>query len=84
MEMYQYLWEKAKKKNCKICGKWLGEVNSPIFHDHLLEKSVYEQFALDERNLILCCSDCHTLKTNGFTKEKHKELINQAKEILLK
>ena len=54
-----------------------------IIRYNLLEKNKYPQFALNEKNICFVCEACHTIKTNGFPLEKHKELIEQAKKELL-
>ena len=80
--MFYDIWAK-RRHYCESCGLWLGNEPLSIFFDHLLEKSKYEQFALMEENIFLCCSDCHTKKTNGFPTEKHKKAIENIKKKLL-
>lgn len=77
-DFFLKIWNK-KPRYCQSCGKWLGREIKTIFFDHLLEKSKYPQFALEEENIYLCCMTCHEKKTNGFPTEKHKEAIEQAK-----
>ncbi len=76
--MFYDIWAK-RRHYCESCGLWLGNEPLSIFFDHLLEKSKYEQFALMEENIFLCCYNCHSKKTNGFPTEKHKKAIEQAK-----
>lgn len=81
---FNVLWEKLPRdKYCSICSTPIYGENLSIYWDHLLEKSQYPQFELDERNICFCCGDCHTRKTNGSPLPKHKELIEQAKKELL-
>lgn len=75
------LWEELpSNKKCIECGSSIyGECLSTYF-DHLLEKSKYPELALEINNLYYpICGDCHSCKTNGFPKEKHREAIKQAK-----
>lgn len=76
--LFYDIWAK-RRHYCESCGLWLGNEPLSIFFDHLLEKSKYEQFALMEENIFLCCYNCHSKKTNGFPTEKHKKAIEQAK-----
>jgi len=76
--MFYDIWAK-RRHYCESCGLWLGNEPLSIFFDHLLEKSKYEQFALMEENIFLCCYNCHSKKTNGFPTEKHKKAIEQVK-----
>lgn len=76
--MFYDIWAK-RRHYCESCGLWLGNEPLSLFFDHLLEKSKYSEFALVEENIFLCCSDCHSKKTNGFPTEKHKIAIEQAK-----
>lgn len=76
------IWAK-RRHYCESCGLWLGNEPLSIFFDHLLEKSKYEQFALMEENIFLCCYNCHSKKTNGFPTEKHKKAIENIKKKLL-
>ena len=83
-QFYKYLWNKAKgKRKCQICSIPLCGENLSIYHEHLLEKSTWPQFKYEEKNMILICSDCHSLKTNGFPKEIHKIFIENARKELL-
>lgn len=76
------IW-KERKHNCESCGKWLGKEPLSTFFDHLLEKSKYPLLRFEEKNIFLCCFECHSKKTNGFPTDKHKEAINEAKLKLL-
>ena len=79
-KLFEQHWN-SKPHYCESCGKWLGNENLSIFHDHLIEKSKRIDIALEINNLYLCCADCHSLKTNGFPTEKHKIAIEKAKEL---
>ena len=77
-EWFLTIW-KERKHYCESCNKWLGDIPSTIFFDHLLEKSIYPELTFSKENIFLCCSDCHSKKTNGFPTEKHKEAITKIK-----
>ena len=79
-KMFFDIWNK-RKHYCESCGKWLGNEPLSIFFDHLLEKSIYEELALIEENIFLCCGECHTKKTNGFPTTQHLTAINKAKQL---
>lgn len=81
--MFYDIWAK-RRHYCESCGLWLGNEPLSIFFDHLLEKSKYEQFALMEENIFLCCGDCHTKRHLGYPTIKHLSAINKAKEYFLK
>lgn len=79
IEFYESIW-RSREHKCEVCGKKLyGEIRS-IYFDHLLEKSTHPHLRHTEWNIGLVCFDCHTVKTNGFPKEKHKQLIETAKQ----
>lgn len=81
---FNQLWEALPlNKYCTICDTPITGENLSIYWDHLLEKSAYPEFALDERNICFCCGTCHAMKTGGKPRPKHKELIEEAKRILL-
>ena len=82
-EMFLNIWSK-RRHYCESCGLWLGNEPLSIFFDHLLEKSIYKEFALLEENIYLCCGECHTKKTNGFPTENHRKTIKNIKDLLLK
>jgi hypothetical protein len=48
--------------------------------DHLLEKSKHPELKYEKENIILVTFEEHEKKTNGFPDEKHKELIEVAKQ----
>lgn len=81
--LFYDIWAK-RRHYCESCGLWLGNEPLSIFFDHLLEKSKYEQFALMEENIFLCCGDCHTKRHLGYPTIKHLSAINKAKEYFLK
>lgn len=79
LDLFSIHWN-SKPHKCEVCNIYLGEENKTIFHDHLVEKSKYSQLRFEIKNLILCCFECHSEKTNGFPKLKHQEFINKAYE----
>lgn len=83
-QMFLNIWSTLTNKNCWSCGKYLGEEPLSTFFDHLLEKSKYPKFDLIKENIYICCSDCHTKKTNGNPTDNHKKAIEIAKEKFLK
>ena len=74
-EFFLDIWNKSPHY-CKSCGAYLGEECLTTFMDHLLEKSKYPEYRFTEANIFICCLDCHTAKTNGFPKPKHKYAID--------
>lgn len=81
-EFFLYIWKKRPHFS-DVSGAPLG--NSPFSYnfDHLLEKSKWPELKYEERNIALVTFEEHTLKTNGFPLEKHKELIEIARKELL-
>ena len=79
-EMFYSIWNKRIHR-CESCGVGLGNELRSYHFDHLLEKSKYSEYKLDEQNIILVCLPCHQLKTNGHPTEKHLEAINKIKEL---
>ena len=45
-----------------------------------MEKEIYPELKFTPWNIILLTKDEHEAKTNGFPGEKHKRLIERAKE----
>jgi len=80
--MYNW-WLKQPKNECMACGCKLPNDFHTWMVDHLIEKSTYPEFALDERNFFLICFEDHSAKTNGFARPKHIEAIRKAKIELL-
>ncbi len=81
---FNELWGKLpRNKHCTICSAPIYGENLTVYWDHLLEKNQYPELALEERNIVFCCQNCHEAKTNGHPLPKHKELIEQAKKELL-
>lgn len=72
------LWEKHKH-HCQVCGKKIDRFCHSQVH-HILAWWRFPQFEADERNLLLCCNDCHkSIHKDPFTEiklitEKAKEL----------
>ena len=77
IELYHLHW-RSKEHKCESCGKYLGRENKTYFHDHLLEKNKYPNFAYELWNLYLVCFECHDKKTRGFPTENHKKAIEKA------
>mgnify|MGYP003452238504 FL=1 len=77
-DIFNEHWDNHPTKQCEACNKQLYGENKTYYHDHLLDKSKHPQLALDMDNLFLCCMDCHSAKTSGFPRPKHKEAIEQA------
>lgn len=67
-------------RKCQSCGKKLLDPIRTYYFDHLLPKVKYPEYALDERNIFLCCLECHSLKESGFPTQKHQDAIEKAKE----
>lgn len=68
--------------NCENCDKNLGSEPRSYMFDHLLEKSQYPEMAYEKSNIFLCCLECHANKTGGFPGEKHKQAIENIKNII--
>lgn len=77
--LFDLHWDNHPDKKCESCGVQLWGENLTIYHDHLLEKSVYPELMYNIENLFLACFKCHSLKGNGSPTEKHLQAINEAK-----
>lgn len=78
---FQELWDKMPYyKYCSICNTPIYGENNSIYWDHLIEKANRWDIAFEEWNICFCCGNCHYQRSNGFPKEKHKELILKAIE----
>ena len=86
-QLFFEIWNERKHSDgynyCEVTGEKLGLEPLSIYFDHLLEKSKYPQLRFVKENIIIVDGDVHTKKTNGFPLEKHKLLIEKAKELLL-
>lgn len=85
-QLFLEIWKERKingRNYCEVSGQLLPTEPLSIYFDHLLEKSSYPQFRYDKRNIIIVDGDVHAMKTNGKPLPKHKELIEEAKKILL-
>ena len=81
--LFQKLWEALPKiKRCWSCDARIFGPNKPLYWDHLLEKNKYPELRLEPKNLFFCCGDCHQKKNMGWPTVKHKEAIEQAKQLL--
>lgn len=78
--LYDLHWDTHPDKKCESCGKQLYGENLTLYHDHLLEKSVYPQYAYDLDNLFLCCSKCHSAKSMKNPTPTHLKAIKKAYE----
>jgi len=72
------IWNK-RPHYCESCGKWLGNEPLTLFFDHLIEKSSHPELEFEVENIILICSDEHSMKSNGFPSENHRKAIEKAK-----
>ena len=77
-KMFLDIW-KNNPHNCQSCDKYLGEEPLSLYFDHLIEKSQRKDIALCKWNIYICCSDCHSAKTNGYPTLPHAQAIEQAK-----
>ena len=76
---YTDIW-KERPHRCVVCNAALGSEMKTIYMDHLLEKSTHPHLRYESENIAIVCLNCHESKTNGFPKEKHLKLIEEAKE----
>jgi 5-methylcytosine-specific restriction endonuclease McrA len=81
-EFFLSIWNKSPHY-CKSCETYLGEECLSTFMDHLLEKSKYPEYRFTEANIFICCLNCHTFKTNGFPKPKHRFAIDRVLQLHL-
>lgn len=78
---FNTLWKKLpQNKYCTICNKTIYGDNLSIYWDHLVLKSKYPEFALEEDNIVFLCGACHAKRTNGFPHPKHQKLIDEAEK----
>lgn len=75
-------WEKMPHI-CMACDRFIPGEFSTAYLDHLLPKSIFPEFAKDERNFFIVDLECHSCKEMGFPKPKHKAAIEKARELLL-
>jgi hypothetical protein len=63
---------------CRICGKYGNDTM------HLLPKSIYPEYYLEPRNLIIGCRECHRLFDDVIEFRRAQEsLISQCSEFAL-
>lgn len=64
-----HIWE-TEPHECAVCKCNLGDVPQPSFFSHLLPRSGYRNYRLDERNIVLKCQFHHDEWHNFGDKEK--------------
>lgn len=77
-KFFEEIW-KERPHICSSCKRYLGQELKSAYMDHLLEKTMYPEFALLKDNIYICCLDCHYKKTNGWPTEHHQKAINDIK-----
>lgn len=65
-EVFGRIWD-SRPHCCQVCKKTIHEAR-PANFSHLLPKNAYPDFRLDERNIIIKCSDCHALWHRWYEK----------------
>jgi len=79
----------AAEGKCVYCTEPLLETRigySSIVMDHLLPKSLYEDFEWDTRNHVLSCASCNSMKGNWdplLEGESAAEMLDSSKKILI-
>ena len=79
-EMFQEIWKNRAHKS-EVSGTYLGSELLSIYFHHILPKSKYPLFALDEENIILLTGDEHTNVENDIYKY---EEVNNRRDYLKK
>ncbi len=75
------IWNNMKSPRiCESCGTKIWGSFSPLYFDHLKEKSSFPELAMLEWNILFVCGECHNKRNNGFPTEKHKKEIENAEE----
>ncbi len=83
---YMEIWKERQvsgRNYSDISGSLLPREPSSLFFDHLLEKAQYPDLIFEKRNIVLVTAEEHEIKTLGFPKPRHKELVELAKKELL-
>ena len=76
------LWDRMKlPRRCQSCAKEVRGDFSPLYWDHLKEKSSFPELAMLEWNILFVCGECHSLRNNGFPTGRHKIAIEEAEKI---
>ena len=70
------IW-KQRKHVCEYCGDTLFGHAKKYNFDHILEKSpkMFPTLRYEERNIVLCCLECHSVKTSERYTDKMKGII---------
>lgn len=76
-EMFLKIWSE-RKHICSCCDKKLGDELNVSYMSHLLSKGAYPSLRLDERNIMIKCTECHYEYGNG---NKNQEKFKVANEI---
>ncbi|MDU1229686.1 MAG: HNH endonuclease signature motif containing protein [Clostridium sp.] len=67
----EYL-EKECNHRCFFCGSYITGADVTI--EHIISKSKYNTFTYKPENLILCCKECNTLKSEYYVLNKKYKL----------
>lgn len=62
----------AAKEQCPFCGG----IGRPRSLDHYLPKANYPQYAVLPQNLVPCCRDCNTEKSNALATAEDEQAIH--------
>ncbi|WP_339461163.1 HNH endonuclease [Pseudomonas sp. EA_105y_Pfl2_R69] len=62
----------AAKEQCPFCGG----IGRPKSLDHYLPKANYPQYAVLPQNLVPCCRDCNTEKSNALAAAEDEQAIH--------
>ena len=63
--------EHGRKVKCQNCT--INDVNT---FDHLVPKDDFAEFAVNPKNLIPCCSQCNSLKSNNWRNDGIRSSLN--------
>jgi len=85
-KFYMEIWleRQVRGRNySEVSGTLLPKEPSSLMFEHLLEKNQYPELIFERNNIILVTQEEQELRSKGFPKPKHKELIEKAKKELL-
>lgn len=68
---------------CVVCNAPLYGQPVSAFFDHLLEKHLYPEYKFEKWNIAVVCLNCHSSKSNGWPKEKHLEMMEEARKFAM-